>query len=477
MTIVSTWELLPAFFAQSSGGTPIRQLVVTIAVLLFFISGGGFLWRWRKQNSDVLYWYALGLMLMALGMTGLWLQTAMGTPLNWVGRGSLMLGALYLLAAVLVSIREARLRQVPAPEALAMLFGQQANLKLLFDSIGDAIVATDAGLRITGWNRAAEKIYGWKTSEVAGKYLWEVLNIRNPDGTPFVSGENIPVEGIPDREMIHTRRDGEDLSVLATVNTFRDRKGRLGGTVSIFHDNTERKQAEAELQLHRKNLEDLVNERTRELRRLSHRLVDAQEKERTTIGNELHDEIGQYLTYATLLISRAVRDPQPELLTQAKSAVQEAIAKIRVLSSLLSPRLLNSAGLQMALSSLTEDYTRHTEMKVDFSHSDQLEDVNEEAALAIYRITQESLTNVARHAKASEVKVTVSRQPGSVRLEVIDNGEGFDVKDKTHTTGLTGMRERALALGGTLVIDSSAGHGTSIRVEIPVQADSKQPAG
>ncbi len=233
------------------------------------------------------------------------------------------------------------------------------------------------------------------------------------------------------------------------------------------------KEAEDQLRRQRDYLERTVAERTRELRELSHRLVDAQENERTTIGNELHDEIGQLMTYATLLIDRAARKPDQQTLTEAKSTVQDAISKIRNLSSMLSPRLLKSAGLLQALVSLSEEFTQRTDIKVQFDHEDGFEEVPEDVALASYRIVQESLTNVARHAKASEVKIRLYREPGKLRLEVADNGSGFNPKATKHTTGLTGMRERALALGGELTIESNYGQGTRVVAELPLSDEKK----
>ncbi len=233
------------------------------------------------------------------------------------------------------------------------------------------------------------------------------------------------------------------------------------------------KEAEDQLRRQRDYLDRTVAERTRELRELSHRLVDAQENERTTIGNELHDEIGQLMTYATLLIDRAARKPDQQTLTEAKSTVQDAISKIRNLSSMLSPHLLRSVGLLQALVSLSEEFMQRTNIKVDFNHADRLEEVPEDVALASYRILQESLTNVARHAKASEVKIRLYREPGKLRLEVADNGSGFNPKEKEHTTGLTGMRERALALGGELTIESNYGQGTRVVAELLLSDEKK----
>jgi signal transduction histidine kinase len=227
------------------------------------------------------------------------------------------------------------------------------------------------------------------------------------------------------------------------------------------------------LRKERNDFEKLVVERTRELRELSHRLVDAQEKERANIGNALHDEIGQHLTYATLLIERASRKPDPQLLGQAKSSVQDAIAKMRNLSAMLSPRLLRSAGILNAVVSMTEEYRKSTNIKVDLDHDGILEDLPQDVALAGYRIIQESLTNAARHSKATAVKVRVSRESGRLHMEVADNGIGFDFSAVEHSTGLTGMKERALARGGELTVSSKHGQGTRVVATLPLSDQEK----
>ena len=238
--------------------------------------------------------------------------------------------------------------------------------------------------------------------------------------------------------------------------------------VAVITDLTQQKRSEESMR-QRENLEQVVAERTRELRDLAHRLVDAQEQERAVIGISLHDEIGQLLTYTTLLIDKAVRKPEPDTLKEAKSTVQEAISRIRDLSSMLSPNLLRSAGLGHAVGSLVDDFTRRTRIKVDIHLSGEISSgIPEDTALACYRIVQESLTNIVRHAKATAVNVQISRLENGISIDVRDNGAGFEPEQMKKTTGLTGMRERALALGGDFNIVSSPGKGTHISAHIPL---------
>ncbi len=231
-----------------------------------------------------------------------------------------------------------------------------------------------------------------------------------------------------------------------------------------------RKKAEEELRRHREHLEEMVNERTRELRELSHHLVNAQEKERAAIGSALHDQIGQTLTYATLLVDKMARKPEPQTLTELKSMLKEAIAEVRNLSAMLSPSLLRDAGLVQAASVLVQDFTRRTNIDIDFKHFDGVNDIPSNVALASYRIIQEALTNIVRHAQASQVQVCLKRHPGALHLEISDNGLGFNPGAVKNSTGLTGMKERAVALGGELNIQSGSGQGTRVVAEIPLAA-------
>lgn len=233
-------------------------------------------------------------------------------------------------------------------------------------------------------------------------------------------------------------------------------------------DNSERIKSEEELKVYRDHLEEVVVERTRELRELSHRLIEVQEKERTSIGSDLHDDIGQLLTYATLLISQAERKPDQDMLSQARSTIQQAIAKTRDLSSMLSPGILHSDGLSMAVECFLSDFNKRSGIEVDFSHDPGVDRVPADAALAAYRIIQEALTNVVRHAAASKVIVALRLEPGKLHLMVADNGMGFDAASTPHSVGLTGMRERARAQGGEFKIGPGDGRGTKIAANFPI---------
>ena len=233
-------------------------------------------------------------------------------------------------------------------------------------------------------------------------------------------------------------------------------------------DITQRKKTEEELRLHKDRLMDMIRQRTGQLSELARRLVEVQERERSNIAKELHDEVGQLLTYAGLLIDKAARKPQPETMAEAKSVIQDAVLRLRNLSTMLSPPLLAQAGILEALESLFEEYIRHTQIEVTFNHEVSLEGLSANLSLVVYRIVQEALTNAARHAKASHVNVRISPRGRRLRIQIWDDGIGFDPKEVKKSTGLSGMRERALSLGGDIIVDSGPGKGTKIIATLPV---------
>jgi PAS domain S-box-containing protein len=266
-------------------------------------------------------------------------------------------------------------------------------------------------------------------------------------------------------ELTMVRQDGTEFFAIVESAPVKEQAGWLSMAMT---DISRRKQSEEDMRVHKERLMDMIRQRTGQLSELARRLVEVQEKERSTIAKELHDEVGQLLTYAGLLIDKEARKPQPETMAEAKSVIQDAVSRLRNLSATLSPPLLNNAGILEALESLFEDYTRHTQIKVTFNHEVSLDGLSANLALVVYRIVQEALTNVARHAKATRVNVRISPRGRRLRIQIRDDGVGFDTKEVKKSTGLTGMRERALALGGEIIVDSGPGKGTKIIATLPV---------
>jgi two-component system, NarL family, sensor histidine kinase UhpB len=215
----------------------------------------------------------------------------------------------------------------------------------------------------------------------------------------------------------------------------------------------------------------------RERQQSGHRVLAAQEAERIGIARDLHDEVGQLLTGALLqLNSVAANAPgHGEALDEARQAVRRALDEVRRISSELRPEMLEHLGLVSALTELSTTFTRVSGVSVDRQFDSSLPKLAPDTELAIYRIAQESLTNVARHAQASRVTLGLERGHDSVILRVVDDGRGFDGAPEEHG-GLRSMRERALLVEGALAIKDGRNGGAEVRLEVPA-APAEQPVG
>jgi len=225
----------------------------------------------------------------------------------------------------------------------------------------------------------------------------------------------------------------------------------------------------------RKQSEESLREYADRLKVLSLRLMEVQEIERRNIARELHDEIGQVLTGLKLTLELGARLAPDEIgssLNQARMLVNELMARARKLSLDLRPAMLDDLGLLPTLLWHIEHYTAQTHVSVNFKHSG-LEGSRFAPGVetAAYRIVQEALTNVARHANVSEASLRIWTQQQKLLIELIDAGDGFDLKAvsaTSDTSGLARMRERATLLGGRFLVQSSMGKGTRLLAELNI---------
>lgn len=233
----------------------------------------------------------------------------------------------------------------------------------------------------------------------------------------------------------------------------------------------------ARLALEAENLEQLVAERTSELRAseeslhaLSARLISAHEDERVRIAREMHDELGQLLTVVKFEVSSPAFDVQ-----SAASTVDRAIASVRQLASGLRPPLLDSLGVAAAIETHVEEFAARSGIACSVSIEPAELVTSDECETALFRIVQEALTNIARHAGARRVEVELRQRDEGLLLEVRDDGIGIAAPRPGSVAhlGLTGIRERARALGGTASIARREGGGTTVRIEIPPAGESQ----
>jgi two-component system sensor histidine kinase UhpB len=199
----------------------------------------------------------------------------------------------------------------------------------------------------------------------------------------------------------------------------------------------------------------------------------AQEAERQRIAGELHDEVGQSMTGVLLLLEQLAREvpkDRRDVFGEAQEATRKSIDEVRRIAQELRPELLEHLGLVSALKSLAKRFTDQAGLELEWDFAPALPPLTPDAELALYRVAQESLTNVARHAQAS--RVWVSLQPGreSVVLRVVDDGSGMNGRVK-NAGGLRGMRERAVLIGAALAIKPARTGGVEVRLEVPARTE------
>lgn len=301
---------------------------------------------------------------------------------------------------------------------------QRALLDELFEQAPQAVALATEDDRVIRINREFTRVFGHSAKEAAGRRLSEL--IAAPPRPVVLSTQRVPVS-LPDGEVqIYT----------------------------ILRDVTAEKRAEEAL------------------RSLPRRLIDMQETAGKQIARELHDEIGQMLTGIGMLLS--IREPLPPStqarLEEARRAVHELSGRVRALALDLRPAALDDFGLIAALEGLLERYTRQTGIAVEFVHAGvEGERFRPEVEVAGYRIIQEALTNVARHAAVRQASVTVEASDGTLQVLVEDEGVGFDVSAVRAGAGLGGMRERVTILEGELEIASAPGKGTRVSAQLPLR--------
>lgn len=220
---------------------------------------------------------------------------------------------------------------------------------------------------------------------------------------------------------------------------------------------------------------EALEQRQERLRALSHRLLTARDEEASRIAQELHDELGQELAIVKLELehvrrgSAKGREEIAARIDQVEEAVDTAVASVRRISSELRPGVLDRLGLVAGLEWLFNEYERRSSIRTSLHVDGLQEPVESEISIALFRITQEALTNVSRHARATRIDAELSQRDDELTLRLRDDGIGFDIRQarRQPSLGLLGMEERALRLGGSLRIDSARGHGTCITVTIP----------
>lgn len=352
--------------------------------------------------------------------------------------------------------------------------------RLLIDSVRDyAIFVLDPGGFIVTWNAGAQAIKGYTRDEIIGQhfskfYLPEAVET----GWPARELSLAEKEGRFADEGWRVRKDGSSFWASVIITALRNPDGRIAGFAKVTQDLTERKQWEERIQELNKELRDRVAQfdqtqrllelRTLELQKLSAQLLQIQDEERRRIARELHDELGQQLSGLKLALDTGDKHKD------ASQIAETALSTVRNLSYLLHPPLLDEAGLRPALHWYVDGLVKRSKIEISLNVKPlTFPRLSKDIEVAIFRVVQESLTNVYRHSQSDSARVEIEKQSDRVTIRVRDYGTGLPTEliDSRGSTrfgvGINGMKERIRQFGGELRI-SRAEPGTVVEARIPL---------
>jgi PAS domain S-box-containing protein len=327
-----------------------------------------------------------------------------------------------------------------------------AMLQAIIDSSPLAIIAVDTQRNVTTWNASAERMFGSSAADVLGKPLPNIASDTADAQTTLIDAMFAGGAQRVYETLLH-RNDGTSLHVSVLPAPLRAPDGSIYAVMGLLQDISDRKLLE------------------RERERLLRRIVSGQEEERQRIARELHDELGQHLT--ALKVGLEALRPTSESVQRLTDIVRVLDRSVDRLTLELRPPALGDVGLYGAIGSLLDQFTTssgvHADVHTTGTEGERLPDAIE---TTLYRVLQEALTNVWKHAAAKNVSVIIERHPDQVQLIVEDDGTGFehadDGDDHGARFGLLGMRERISLIGGSFNIESSPEQGTTLYVRVPL---------
>ena len=340
--------------------------------------------------------------------------------------------------------------------------------------------------------RGAQRIKGYAASEITGQHFSVFFTEQDRrDGKPLQELQTAEREGQFQCEAWRVRKDGSQFWASIVLTAIKDERGKLAGFTKVTRDFTERRQAQEDLRRANADLAAEVKERMsaqerlanseKSLRELSLHLLKTQDEERRRIGRELHDSLGQYLAILKMNLDSLDADfagnhsGAGEQVARCVRLVEDSIKEVKTISYLLYPPMLEEVGLKSAIPWYLDGFSKRSNIKTTFEVDPEFNRMSREIELALFRVLQESLTNVHRHSGSTTADIRLSRDNGRVVLEVTDRGKGISpellAKNREWIgslgVGLRGMNERIRQLGGELEISSSE-NGTVVTAGVPV---------
>jgi PAS domain S-box-containing protein len=339
----------------------------------------------------------------------------------------------------------------------------------IIKSMNDTLVVISLDTRIRSVNKATCELLEYKEDELIGRDIKLIVpqeeELFGSAGFQRLIGESTVV----DQEIDYVTRSGKRIPMLFSAAVLKNKGGKTEGAVCIARDVTKRKQAE-----------EALRESERELHFLSSQLLTAQEKERRRLSIGLHDELGQALMVLKLKL-RSIREGLPADQAGLKAECDEVLGyinevteNVRRLSRDLSPSILEDLGLSAAIRWLVDAFTKPSNIGCSLDMMEMENLFSQEGQIILYRIIQECLTNIAKHAQATHVSIVIRKQDDRVFFRVEDNGKGFNLREafskdpSKKGLGLASMYERTRMLRGSLDIWSQEGKGTIITLTVPL---------
>jgi PAS domain S-box-containing protein len=360
----------------------------------------------------------------------------------------------------------------------------QDVFRLLVEGIRDyAIFVLDPDGRVLTWNPGAQNLKGYAKEEIVGQHF-----------SKFYPAEAV-ASGWPQRELAlaqkegrfadegwRVRKDGTTFWASVIISTLHAPDGSLAGFAKVTQDLTERRKVDEHVQTLNQELRQRVTEldesrrlielRTLELQKLSARLLNVQDEERRRIARELHDDLGQQLVALKMELSKI--GGGGKALDEANQLADSAVASVRNLSYLLHPPLLDEAGLRAALHWYVDGMAQRSKIQITLTITPPIfSRLSKDIETTIFRVVQESLTNIYKYSGSENARVEIDKQPDSVLVRVRDFGRGIAQNVIAHSrtptmgVGITGMRERVRQFGGELTV-TRAEPGTLVEARIPL---------
>lgn len=376
----------------------------------------------------------------------------------------------------------------------------QRLLVEIVNSSEDAIISTNLDGTVTSWNAGAERLYGYASAEAVGQPITLIIPAERRSEEAAILQKIRKGEAVQHFETVRQRKDRTLVDISLSISPVRDADGTVVGASKVGRNISQRKRSEEAVRESERRYRDLaerldtevklrtadlqkrteeVERQAQELRALSVRLMTTQDEVRRYVARELHDSAGQTLTALGMSVGSLVRNMKtqaPELSAEAeelRSMLSQLHGEIRTASYLLHPPLLDEAGLRAAVTEYVDGLAARGGLSTELQLDSEIERLSPELELVIFRVIQESLTNVVRHSGSKLAAIRIARNGEGIVVEVRDFGHGMSadrlaaIRSQGSGVGIRGMRERVRHFGGEMTIDSDA-NGTTIRLSFPI---------